>query len=476
VICLAGQQCDIDLPVEFYEDYHDPSYTEGCFASTCSAYLVGSITVSTFSFKTPNQPDSMRIYVSGSVNVDGYIAGYYSNGVVGWELWHASFAGRGTERVELQNVGWNDYGQTQYLAVGAYARYFATGSGMEEVSETPAPGTSASGLALGNNSLFISQPGALGTISQLDKATGAVHNTFLTPSANGFDGRSTPSDIAFDGNHLFMTDMGSPGAGAVYDIDPLGTVVHNSFTLPFRGGALGVAGRRLFVEDLDSGQVLVTSRSGTPITSFTLPFKAAGMVFDASKNWLWVTSQSNPRTIWEFTTKGSSLGYCQGPWNPGSDGLGGISVSHGTLYASEVGKINPYDDRAVVSSVEARILYCSPALPITPQLAINPGLPIKPIDPGSSEPISVAVLSSTSFDAATIDTASIHFGDTGIEAGPLDSATQDVNGDGRDDLLLHFGIPNSGITCWTTVVSLTGKAASGQSVRGSGAILTKKCN
>jgi hypothetical protein len=473
VWCQAGQPCQVDLPVEFY-DTNDTDYTEGCLWSTCTPYIGGSISISTFSFKTPTRPDYGRVSVSGPVTVDGYVSGAYSNwqGLYGgaWELWYANFSGRGTETVELLGMG-----DGQYLALFAYARYHATGSATAEVSEIFAPGPGTSGVAIGNGSLFVSQAGAFGTISQLNKVTGAVLNTFLTPSVNGFDGRSSPSDIAFGQNHLFMTDIGSPGAGVVYDIDTAGTTIHNSFPLPFRGGALGFGGRRLFVGDLDSGQVLVTSPAGAPISSFALPFKAAGMVFDSANNWLWITSQTNPMKVWQFTTTGAQLGSCVGPWNPGGDGVGAISVSQGKLYIAEVGKDMLWEDRSVLSSVQVSHLNCSPALPTAPRLAINPGLPIKPIDPTSSGPISVAVLSSADFDAASIDPNTVRFGDTGTEAAPLDWVLNDMNGDGQNDLLLHFSIPNTAITCWTTVVSVTGKTFSGQSVRGSGAIWTIRC-
>ena len=52
------------------------------------------------------------------------------------------------------------------------------------------------------------------------------------------------------------------------------------------------------------------------------------------------------------------------------------------------------------------------------------------------------MLSSPSFDAATIDPLSVEAGDpqTGVRSAPLRSTLEDVNSDGLQDLVLHFSM------------------------------------
>jgi hypothetical protein len=83
---------------------------------------------------------------------------------------------------------------------------------------------------------------------------------------------------------------------------------------------------------------------------------------------------------------------------------------------------------------------------ITPQVQqinidIKPGNDgLAPINPRSNGKIPVALLSSHQFDAMAVDAASLTFGATGDE-GSLSRCGQsgeDVNGDGRPDLVCHF--------------------------------------
>lgn len=473
VICQAGQVCNIDLPVQFYY-LPDPDKTWACVNSTCTWYISGSVKVSTLSFITPKIPEYGQTQVSGPVTVSGSVSGSYSNweGAGGnWELWNASFSGRGRETVTLYG-----YGGGAYLALYAEAHYTGSGSAALGISEIPTPAVGTSGVAYDNDSLFVSQPGAFGTISQLSIPKGTVLNTFLTPSTNGFDGRSNPSDLAVGDHHLFMSDVGAPGSAGLYEFDSTGNTVYNHFALPFRGGAVGYGGKRLFVADLDTGLVEILSRSGQLLSSFTLPFSSAGMVFDFQRNWLWVLSQEDSMYVWQFSTKGTPIGYCVGPWNPGIDGVGGIGIdARNRLYIAEVGKFQLDYPQSVVSAVEATGLGCYPSIPQGVPLSIQPGIATKAIDPNSSGTVSASVLSRNQFDAATIDPSTVHFGETGQEAVPLDWVLQDVNGDGRNDLLLHFRISDIGISCWTNVVSVTGRTFGGGSVRGSQSIITRNC-
>jgi hypothetical protein len=61
-----------------------------------------------------------------------------------------------------------------------------------------------------------------------------------------------------------------------------------------------------------------------------------------------------------------------------------------------------------------------------------------PINPRSKGKISVAILTTNTFDATTVNAATVHFGATGTEAAPIVVAVKDTNGDGLTDMLLLF--------------------------------------
>lgn len=106
---------------------------------------------------------------------------------------------------------------------------------------------------------------------------------------------------------------------------------------------------------------------------------------------------------------------------------------------------------------------------------IKPGSFPNRINPRNHGVIPVAILSSDDFAAATVDPASLRFGATGSEATPQHSALGDVNGDGKDDLMLQFPTEESGIVCGTQTGLLTGATSNGQTIKGADAIVTTGC-
>jgi hypothetical protein len=85
------------------------------------------------------------------------------------------------------------------------------------------------------------------------------------------------------------------------------------------------------------------------------------------------------------------------------------------------------------------------------------------------------VLTTSSFDASTVDPSSVRFGATGTEVVPSTYSFQDANGDGKRDLVLQFDTQTTGIKCGMTSGKLTGKTMSGQSIVGSDSIQTVGC-
>jgi uncharacterized delta-60 repeat protein len=93
--------------------------------------------------------------------------------------------------------------------------------------------------------------------------------------------------------------------------------------------------------------------------------------------------------------------------------------------------------------------------------------------------VPVAILTTTSFDAATVDSASVCFGDA--EDPSRRDCTEkhgsghleDVNGDGMPDLLLHYEVQETGIDAGDTQACLSGTTHAGNAIEGCDRIVTK---
>lgn len=114
-------------------------------------------------------------------------------------------------------------------------------------------------------------------------------------------------------------------------------------------------------------------------------------------------------------------------------------------------------------------------IPVVVTISVKPGSETTPINPQSQGDIPVAILSSDSFAAATVNADSVRFGVVGNEAASSHSSLEDVNGDGLPDLVLHFATSDTGIVCGTTTVTLTGKTSGVQPIQSTQPITTVDC-
>jgi hypothetical protein len=112
---------------------------------------------------------------------------------------------------------------------------------------------------------------------------------------------------------------------------------------------------------------------------------------------------------------------------------------------------------------------------VTVAIDIKPGSFPNSLNPRSKGKIPVAILTTETFDATTVDPGTVLFGATGIEAAPVHSALEDVDGDGDTDLILHFNTQDTGIVCGDTSAFLTGETLDGQMIEGSDSINTVGC-
>jgi hypothetical protein len=106
---------------------------------------------------------------------------------------------------------------------------------------------------------------------------------------------------------------------------------------------------------------------------------------------------------------------------------------------------------------------------------IKPGSFPNSINPKSKGVIPAAILTTDTFDATTVDSLSVEFGPNGAIEAHGKGHIEDVNGDGKNDLMLHFRTQATGIQCGDTSASLTGQTFNGEEIEGTDAIVTVGC-
>jgi hypothetical protein len=101
-------------------------------------------------------------------------------------------------------------------------------------------------------------------------------------------------------------------------------------------------------------------------------------------------------------------------------------------------------------------------------IRVKPGDVVPTINPQSNGRIAVAILSSDAFDApADIDRKTITFGKTGSEESLIacSDSGEDVNFDGRLDLVCSFSANKSGFSAGDSVAALHGRSNAGVPLR-----------
>jgi hypothetical protein len=96
-------------------------------------------------------------------------------------------------------------------------------------------------------------------------------------------------------------------------------------------------------------------------------------------------------------------------------------------------------------------------------------------NPTSKGGITVAIFTTGTFDATSVDPLSVAFGPSNATEAHGTGHIEDVDGDGDDDLVLHFRTQETGIACRQDSAGLTGSTEEGQEIEGSDAIRTVGC-
>jgi hypothetical protein len=114
-------------------------------------------------------------------------------------------------------------------------------------------------------------------------------------------------------------------------------------------------------------------------------------------------------------------------------------------------------------------------VPLLVNIDIKPGSFPNSINPKSKGVTPVAILTTNSLDATTVDPISAKFGPSGALEVHGRGHVEDVDGDGKPDLVLHFNTRDAGIKCGDISAGLTGETFDGEVIQGSDSIATVGC-
>jgi len=101
---------------------------------------------------------------------------------------------------------------------------------------------------------------------------------------------------------------------------------------------------------------------------------------------------------------------------------------------------------------------------------VRPGSPRNRVNPFARGVVAVALLGADDLDVAQVDVTSLGFGPDGAPA--LHSHQDDVDGDGRQDLVSHHRIPQTGIAPGDAEACLSGQTLDGTPLAGCDAVST----
>jgi hypothetical protein len=358
-------------------------------------------------------------------------------------------------------------------------------------------------------------------------AVDATGNAYLTGETFGPDFPTTPGafDTSFNGGALdaFVTKLNTTGSALVYSTylggsgffattsgwgiaaDPSGNAHVTGVTLfadfPTTPGAFDTSAN----DELDAFVTKLNTTGSALVYSTYLGGNSDdwgfGIAVDAASNayLTGITSSANfPTTLGVFDTSfnggfdafvtklnvmGSSLVYST-YLGGGSDDRGrGIAVDlAGNAYltgetqsADFPTTLDAFDTSANGGSDAFVAKIATGPLAVRVTIDIKPGGSPNSINPRSNGNIPVAVLTTESFDASSVDPSTVRFGGKGREAAPLRSSLEDVDGDGDLDLVLHFATQQTGLVCEDSSARLTGKTFDGQPVTGSDSVRTVGC-
>ncbi len=299
----------------------------------------------------------------------------------------------------------------------------------------------------------------------LDGATGV-----LTPLAGSpFMVVGSPRAVAVNPAGTFLLVADAIVGVQVLSIDAASGGLTAVAGSPFAAGTMSWA----VTVDATGQRVFVANRSSNNVSAFSLDAASGALAPVAGSPFAAVAGPS-----WVAVDASGSFAYVANidafatPFN-----VNGYSVDAGGALAPVAG--SPFSAGflpAAVALVGATEPEPEPEPEVLQvQIDVLPGSEKNPVNPSSRGMLPVAIQTTADFDALQVSPASVVLGPGGASMTHRSAHVVDVDGDGDLDLLLHFSIPQTGIVCGDTTVSLSGETFGGQELEGSDSLATVGC-
>lgn len=149
----------------------------------------------------------------------------------------------------------------------------------------------------------------------------------------------------------------------------------------------------------------------------------------------------------------------------GQDGAWSVSANGNDVYVSGCTS-GVFSGQSSVGGSDAFLLK-NPYLSVA--IDIKPGSDENTINLGSNGIVQVAILSTTTFDATTVDPTSVSLAGASVKLkgnGTYQTSSQDLNGDGLLDLIVHVVTSALQLSDGDVAATLTGQTNAGQAIQG----------
>ena len=154
-------------------------------------------------------------------------------------------------------------------------------------------------------------------------------------------------------------------------------------------------------------------------------------------------------------------------------GAGDLGSNVRDFFNGGIDEVELFNRALTQAEIQSLVDAGSAGKTIPIKIDIKPDGTPNSINLGSNGKVPVAILSTETFDAATVNPASVSFAGAPVQAKPkgkLMASLEDVNGDGRLDLMLHFATQALLLNNASTTATLTGLTSNGRCISGSDSV------
>jgi hypothetical protein len=155
-------------------------------------------------------------------------------------------------------------------------------------------------------------------------------------------------------------------------------------------------------------------------------------------------------------------------------GAGDLGSDVRDFFNGRIDEVELFDRALTASEIHGIFAAGSSGKTIPISIDIKPGSDVNPINLGSRGTTPVAILGTEVFDVTTVDVSSILFAGAPVRTkrnGTLHYSYEDVNGDGRLDLVMHFETQALDLDDTATEATLTGIGGQDRCIAGTDSVV-----